>query len=260
MKPITIAIIVFGFAGALPAALRKTAEVIVNIDMTADGKKIERPTPEKPAYYVPVILGYHEQGEIVGGEKPPSRVEVIRQLGKALAKEGYVLQALRPDANKTVPSLILVFEWGYLNPLITDYGEDSTVMGADSSEAIAHVTANFNQNEMLTLVAGDAAYRQASLSTSEWEKLRDAMSEGRYYVVVTAFDFAASLKGEKILLWRARMSTERQGVWMDDVVPALVASGAPIFGREQDRPRIFSQPMREGKVEVGTPTVVGTKP
>src|SRR6185436_15945768 len=86
---------------AAGAAVSQKAEVIVNIDMTADGKKVERPTPDKPAYYVPVILGYHTGGEIVAGEKPPSRAEVIRQLGKALAKEGYVLQATRPDASKT---------------------------------------------------------------------------------------------------------------------------------------------------------------
>src|SRR5262245_58104027 len=95
---------------AVAAGPKPAAEVIVNIDLTPEGRKVERPSAEKPAYYVPVILGYHTAGEIVAGDKPPARVEVIRQLGRALAKEGYVLQAVRPDANRTVPSLILVFE------------------------------------------------------------------------------------------------------------------------------------------------------
>lgn len=43
---------------------------------------------------------------------------------------------------------------------------------------------------------------------------------------------------------------------MDQVVPALVAASAPIFGREMDRPQFTVRPIRDGKVEVGTPTVV----
>ncbi len=249
-------------AAAVPTAFAAPAraEVVVNIDMTPDGKKVPRPTAEHPAYYVPVILGYHTNGQIIAGERPPSRAELIRDMGKALAKEGYVLQALRPDNKTTLPSLILCFEWGYLNPQISDLGEDPTVIGADSSTTIPRVVADFNQREMLTLVAGDAIYRGASFSTSDWERLRDAATEGRYYIIVSAYDFEASLKGEKKLLWRARMSTERQGVWMNDVVPALIAGGAPIFGRELPRPQFLSAAIRDGKVEIGTPTVVEDKP
>lgn len=264
MNPIKIASATF-LAAALPALSVslfaagndvRQVQVIVNIDMTAEGKKVPRPTPEKPAYYVPVTLGYHTAGEIIAGEKPPARAEMIRQLGQALAKEGYVLQALRPDANKTTPSLILTFEWGYLNPQKTDFGEDPAVVPVDSSQEIPRVIGDFNHREMLTLVAGDSIYRSTLFSESEWERLRDAVDEGRYYVIVSAFDFAASLKGERVLLWRARMSTERQGIWMDDVLAALVTSGAPIFGRTVDRPQFMSRPLREGRVDIGTPTVV----
>lgn len=230
-------------AGASDKAKVSNAEVIANSDLTADGRKLVRPTPTHPAYYVPVILGYHTGGEIVVAEQPPSRADVLRQLGRALAKEGYVLQALRPDANTTQPSLILAIEWGYLNPDVFN--------AADSSKMEPRVVADFNQREMLTLVAGASVYRGEAFTTSEWVRLRDAVSEGRYYIVVSAYDFAASLTGTRTLLWRARMSTERQGVEMSDIVGALVNGGAPLFGRETKLPQWTSYPVREGRVIIG---------
>lgn len=225
--------------------------MIANTDLTADGRKVARPTPDHPAYYVPVILGYHEGGEIIAGEKPPSRADVLRQVGKALAKEGYVLQALRTDANTTQPSLILAIEWGYLNPDVMDFGDDPTFGFADSSQTTPRVAANFNQREMLTLIAGASIYRGEAFTTSEWGRLRDAAAEGRYYIIVSAYDFAASLKGIRTLLWRVRMSTERQGVEMSDIVDALVNGGAPLFGRETRLPQWTSYPVREGRVIIG---------
>ena len=227
------------------------AEVIANAEVTDDGRKVARPTPEHPAYYVPVILGYHASGEIVAGEKPPSRADVLRQLGRTLAKEGYVLQALRPEANTTRPSLILAIEWGYLNPDVMDFGDDPAFTPADSSQKAPRLVADFNQREMLTLIAGASVYQGAAFTTSEWERLRDAAAEGRYYIVVSAYDFEASLKGTRTLLWRARMSTERQGVEMSDVISALVSGGAPLFGRETKLPQWTSYPVREGRVIIG---------
>lgn len=237
------------------------AAVIVNVDLTEEGRKIPPPTPGRPAYYVPVILGYHESGKIVAGEEPPKREELIRQLGGALAKEGYVLQALRPDANRTLPALILAIEWGYLNPLVIEHGGLDLSTGEGGTMAPPGIRDNpaqdtstdFNQAEMITLVAGSAIKRQAAFTSGDWEKLRDAVAEGRYYIIVSAFDFQASLKGEQKLLWRARMSTERQGVWMNDVVPTLVTAGAPLFGRQTDLPRWTYYPVREGRVILHEP-------
>jgi hypothetical protein len=239
--------------------------VIVNVDLTDEGRKIARPTPEQPAYYVPVILGYHEGGKIIGGEQPPSRQEMLRQLGRALAKEGYVLQAVRPNANQTLPSLILAFEWGYLNPDTSNFGlmdlttgEGGTLNPGEvrTKSSLATGTADYNQAKMVTLVAGAGAAAQlatggsAGMLQSDWDMLREAVTEDRYFIIVSAFDFAASLKGEQKLLWRARMSTQRHGVWMDDVLPALVTVGAPVFGRKTI-PTFTTVPITRGTVKLG---------
>jgi hypothetical protein len=251
-------------ASAVGADKDRHVEIIANIDMTPEGRKVPRPTPENPAYYVPVTLGYNEGGVIIAGEKPPVRSELLRQMAQALAKEGYILQALRPNANETTPSLILAFEWGYLNPVVSEHGaldlqtgEGGTMSpGAIRSDPTQATSTELNQNEMVTLVAGGAMKRQVTFSEGEWSRLREAVAEGRYYLIVSAYDFAASLKGEQVLLWRARMSSPRQGVWMDDVVPALVTGGALIFGRDLDRPQFVLKRIRDARVEIGTETVV----
>lgn len=260
-------VLALGLTGAALCAEppRNRAEVAINADLTAEGEKYPRPTPDRPAYYVPVILGWHEGGKIVAGEEPPKRELVLKQLGQALAKEGYVLQALRPDANKTLPSLIIAVEWGYLNPLVSDHGALDLSTGDGGSMAPAEIrndptqtgVSDFNQSEMVALVAGPAfAARLAAtgslgLTQRDWERLRDAVAEDRYFVIVSAYDFEASVKGEQRLLWRARMSTARHKVWMDDVLPALVAAGAPLFGRQTEAPAWKEYPVREGRVVLG---------
>jgi len=241
----------------LPARERR-AEVAANGDLTEAGLKIPPPTPGQPAYYVPVILGWREEGRIVAGEEPPKRETMLRELGHALAKQGYVLQALRPDANKTVPSLIIAVEWGYLNAVKLETGalDLQTADGGSMSppelrsDPTQSTTTDFNQREMITLVAGSAVKRQVLFTQSDWDKLSAAVSEGRYFIVVSAYDFAASMKGEQKLLWRTRMSTSRQGVWMKDVVSALVTTGAPLFGRQSEAPAWKEYPVRDGRVEM----------
>ncbi len=244
----------------------RLAEIVANADVTAEGRLVPTPTPARPAYYVPVIDGWHEEGRIVAGEEPPKRAEVLRLVGQALAKEGYILQALRPDANTTTPSLIIRVEWGYLNPVITNEGALNLTTGDGGTMAVPGMrddptqreSTNFNEREMVALVAGSAIKREAFFSEADWQKVNNAIAEGRYYLMVSAYDFAASLKGDQVLLWRTRMSTPRQGVWMRDVVPALVSAGTPLFGRQTDVPTWQDFRVREGRVELGDLKVIET--
>jgi hypothetical protein len=245
---------------AFCAALKKDkAEVVANADLTEEGRQAQRPTADHPIYYVPVIHGWHEAGKIVAGEEPPKRADVLRHLAQALAKEGYVLQALRSDANTTTPSLIIHIAWGYMNPDVVESGglDLGTSEGGSMAPAglrndpTQSTAADFNANDMLTLVIGSNLERQTSLSQDDWDKVGVAVGEGRYFIIVSAYDFAASVRGEQKLLWCTRMSTARQGVWMSDVVPALVTTGASLFGRQTDVPTWKAYPVRAGRVDLG---------
>jgi hypothetical protein len=246
----------FGLLAPLPAtalAARQgdNAAVAANGDLTPEGKLVPRPTREQPAYYVSVILGWHEAGQVVAGEEPPKREMVLLEVAQALAKEGYILQALRSDANTTTPSLIIAIEWGYMNPSKLEVPNPPDLTGDSSKPMETATTIMVDQRNMITLVAGSAIHRRVFFTQIDWDKLRDAVDEGRYFVIVSAYDFEASVKGEQVLLWRTRMSTPRQGVWMNDVVVALVTAGTPLFGRQSDVPTWQEFRVREGRVEMG---------
>lgn len=250
-------VVLLGFAAVDVRARAPTEiEVIANVSMTPAGRKVPHPTSEQPAYYVPVIFGYHQVGQLTARDTPPSRKELVRLVGQALARQGYVLQAARANAAKTLPSLVLTFEWGSLQPATTDFGEDATQFGLGSDQTAPHVVASFNADQLRTLVLGDGAVGDGdtmfSVPTLE-QRLREAVEESRYYLIVSAYDFAASMKGQQVLLWRARMSVDQRGVMMDDVVSALVSAGAELFGRSLVTPQLSMRKVREGKVQVGAP-------
>jgi len=53
------------------------------------------------------------------------------------------------------------------------------------------------------------------------------------------------------------MTVNALGVNMLETVPSLISSAGPYFGREMADPVVLTKRIsREGKVEVGTPTVV----
>jgi len=222
----------------------KEVDVNVVVDLTEDGRKVAPPSREHPAYYFPVVAGYKEMGSIVAGEKKPPDAPVAPLLAKALAAQGYLVVGPKTPA----ASLIFVFHWGYMNPTI-----DEVALGnpEDLPQQLF-----WNEKEMLGLVAGHTLGNLASIGSEREDVLR-AAREDRYFVIVSAYDFAAAKEKKRKLLWVAKMSTPSNRVTLAEVLPAMIASGGPHFGRETDRPKSVTAPIaREGKVEVGTPTVV----
>ena len=225
-------------AGA--SAAEPQIEVNVNVAMTPAGRKLPPPSPAKPVYYYPFVGGWREAGARVAGEQKPPAKPIVHQLARALARQGYLVI----DAEHREPALLLVIFWGYMNPEIVDFGTPDEPQKEF-----------FNRKEMLALVGGQA------LGMLDLDFEREAVLQGaeddRYFVVVSAYDFAAARQKKKVLLWSARMSTPSAGVRIAEVIPGLITSGGPHFGRETTRPLWTPAPLaREGTVEVGTPTVV----
>ena len=218
----------------------KDVDVNVVVDLTDDGRKVAPPSREHPAFYYPVLAGYREMGALVAGEKSPPPTPVARLLAKALAAQHYFVVGPKTPP----PSLILVFHWGYMNPQVDDVGTD------DAPQQLF-----WNEKEMLALVAGNTL---GNLGLSfEREDVLQAARDDRYFVIVSAYDFEAAKQKKKKLLWQAKMSTPSNRVTLAEVLPAMIASGGPHFGRETERPKSVAAPIvREGKVEIGTPTVV----
>ena len=82
-----------------------------------------------------------------------------------------------------------------------------------------------------------------------------------YFVVATAYDYAAVARGEKRLLWRTKMTVDAQGVNMKESLGPLIASAGPLFGREMTEATVVSRKIsREGTVTIGTAVEVPDPP
>ena len=78
-----------------------------------------------------------------------------------------------------------------------------------------------------------------------------------YVVVATAYDFHGVENRQKIPLWQTRMAVEAQGVAMDEVLRPLIVNAGVFLGRETPEAVVIAKRLnREGRVDVGTPTVV----
>ena len=219
----------------------KNADVNVVVDMTEAGKKVAPPTKEKPAIYYPVLAGYRESGSLVAGEKSPPPNNVAKLLAKALAAQHYYVMGAKTPA----PTLLLVFHWGYMNPQIDDTGDP------DNPSAIF-----WNQKEMLALVAGNTLKNVGAFGFERDDILQN-IRDDRYFVIVSAYDFEAAKEKKKVLLWQAKMSTPSNRVSLAETIPSMITAGGPRFGRETRLPESVTAPLaKEGKVEVGTPTIV----
>ena len=234
-----LAFMILSFAVQAYAADNVNCEVIVTVDQTEAGKKIEPPTHDHPAYYFPIVTGYREEGFRTAGEIVPDRAKIIQQLAKALAKQNYfVVSAKTPP-----PSVLLVFHWGYINPV-----SDPTGGNADDGPSAGPITEH-EARKMTVLVAGHSA---SVIDPYFDHDIMDAVHEDRYFVIVIAYDMAAAQKHERKQLWIAKMSTPRTGVSLDDVAGALISSGAPFFGQETSRPKVqLVTIIPHGKVEMG---------
>jgi hypothetical protein len=77
-----------------------------------------------------------------------------------------------------------------------------------------------------------------------------------YFVVAVAYDAAAAKQGKAKQLWITKISTNSQGLAMDETLPALANNGRKIFGHETDGPVLTAARLFDGRVEVGQAVVV----
>jgi hypothetical protein len=88
------------------------------------------------------------------------------------------------------------------------------------------------------------------------EFLVDQASDDCYYVVASAYDYAAFARQQRTLLWRTRMTVNSRGVSQVQSLPTLITTAAPYFGRDMLESEVIVKRAREGEITIGTPTVI----
>ncbi|MEO6569316.1 MAG: hypothetical protein ABIO94_11190 [Opitutaceae bacterium] len=77
-----------------------------------------------------------------------------------------------------------------------------------------------------------------------------------YFTNASAYDYDSVERGEKKLLWRTKMTVEAGGVSLEEILNPLIVNAGPYLGKETDAVILKKPISRDGKVQVGTPTVI----
>lgn len=254
----------------LPKAFQKNPLVNMTVitEMTAEGKQVAPPTGENPAYYLGQAGGFHVEGH-PAGDVPPPPAEIERSVQKALSASHYL-----PAPEGRVPQLLLVFHWGAHNHLdreFPDLGHKNMISRAAlvGGKKFSEEFARALEDEDTYKEAGSYQTLGDSLSplrlfkdknAHNTELVEQAMADC-YYVAVSAYDYGRLARGEKILLWRTKMTVDARGISMTETMPTLIATGGTYFGREMEQAVTpIRRVLRQGRVQVGTPQVVKERP
>jgi hypothetical protein len=266
----------FHLSDLLPRSLQRNPKLEISIltELTPDGKKITAPDSDHPTYYALWDGGLVEAGDTVAGERPPKKEQLAAMMERALASSGYL-----PATKEHPPTLVIHYRWGSYNHLTSldtsdpssssgEGDETSTSTDAPSGDDLTDPMVRKNLFTRAALVGGPK-FAQELLHASDLRlmdqfRLKDPRNEDLvemalgdlYFVVAVGYDGEAARLGKAKPLWTTKISTNSQGLSMDDTVPALASNGRRLFGHETDGPVLAEPRLFGGKVEVGEPFVV----
>jgi hypothetical protein len=236
----------------IPRGFQRDPRLDVNVitEVSDGGRALPRPSAARPTYYVGFDTGLKEEGDLYAGERKP-RPELLHDaMIKALRVNGYLLSdAAHP------PTQAIYFVWGSFNKLTFTGAGDELELENLAARAALVGGQRFAVEFMQAYSLGRRFVTSFKLKDPHNEWLVDLAESNLYFIIATSYDFAAATQHQKKILWRTKMSTDSNGLTMDGSVPTLVASSGAYFGKESAPVRLDRPMIKEGQVEVGTPTV-----
>jgi len=229
---------------SLPVAspARDMMDYVAVAEQTDRGAALAPVSPDHPVTYVARDGGYIEAGDAIAGVKPPTPEAVAQGLRLALATQGY-----RPAADGAAPSLLLTYHWGLIRP-VRYAMYDSYLHATNGTRLPFEESPRLRQDS--TLKARIALVAPTDLARDTRDRfvginhvttgvyvtgpMRDTLQVAlysRYFVIVTAYDYAALAQGETTTLWRVRLSAADNAANADQAVPTLAAATGLYLGR-----------------------------
>jgi hypothetical protein len=224
-----------GLVAALAALVTPQASAGIfsdNIDMlvVAEAPNGSLSQQGGPETFAALDGGYIEAGDPIAGDTAPTAEQVSQSLRAALANQG-----MQPSPS---PSVVLTYHWGVLRidhrQIRVPYGIKTNLearielvsthqLGAEVENHILlnEKSGNINQDAVSTRIMGGPAVT-----------VGEEASQPRIFVIVSAYDYQGLLHRDAKLLWRVKMSAREQSGEMAQVIPALLAGGAPYFGKD----------------------------
>ncbi len=223
---LALAAVLFLLPGASYAG--SSVDLIVVAEQTAQGVKLARPTPEHPAYYLAFDAGAVDAGLPAGSAPRLAAAAIEQPLHNALRSEGY-----EAATAQIAPSLVLISHWGCIRPgvpsrLVWEGRLDGVAMGRPVSVS-----------EEFSIEGGAADDRSPPPVPRKQARLAP---DARYFVVVSAYDFADLARQKPTLLWRVQLSAPVSRGAITEVLPALATGGGPFLARSFDSRHIIPTP------------------
>ena len=244
-------------AGVLDWLLPKRDVQVIAVTDTTPVGALRRPvSPASPVYYSAVSAGFRDFGGMVAGEKIPAKEEVLRTIGKVLARQGYL-----PSTEEHPPSLLLFWTWGTMNTdrmysLSPDDTEGRQInrqqllrfLGAYKLGLVSKEPGSFQDQMFLS----GALFRDA-----DSEMISDLATEDLYVAAISAYDYGAASRQQKVLLWTTKISCPSRGLALAETLPAMLALAGPYIGRETAKPvSVKATDKFKPEIKIGDPTVV----
>lgn len=232
-------------------------EVLVVADALQNVPAGLRPSPGQPIYYV-LAKGEVTLGESVAGIKMPAAAAMEKAIVSSLAGEGFV----RTEIGGPMPSIFILATWGDANFADFSYRpEVDQNQSAEEQEAQAKfqaaldaTTAASRDRRKAENLVGTA--KMLALPPAEMDRVMAASNEDRLYISLLALDAEAFRQKKRKVLWRTSMTIDARHK-LADMVPAMLASAAPFFGRNANTPVFADDNYRRNfEVQVGEAKVV----
>lgn len=234
---------------------KREVQVIAVTDTTPVGALRRSASPANPIYYMAVSAGYRDFGGIIAGEKAPPKEEVFKTIAKVLAKQGYL-----PATDQHPPSLILFWTWGTMN---TDRFYTGNPDDLDGRQVNQRQLMRFMGAYKLGLISKEPNALRDELMPgvlfrdADQELITNLATEDLYVAAISAYDYGAAVRKEKVLLWTTKISCPSIGLAMKDTLPAMLALAGPHIGRETAKPvSIKATDQFKPEVKIGDPTLV----
>jgi len=234
--------LLFAFAAALAVAQENTGELNVGVRSQIQGwPKASKAEAARHAEETrKLTYGILQVSEIPSVEKlvkPVDALAVAQELERQLAAQGFV--KMKP---KTKPDIVITAAYGrgwlpnpYQSETATNLTGDGppTVSITDMSQLIRQKQFNYEEK----------------LQRANYEKL---------YIRVEAWKYPSTPDEKPQRLWTTLMNVDDPDHRdFNAVFKEMLSVGAAYFGRGVDEPEVETfRPLPEGRVDVGTPTVV----
>ena len=221
-------------AGLYDLLFHHDVQVITSTDIAPAGALLRPASPSEPVYYLALIKGYHDFGATMGGEKIPAKEQMVGDIARVLAKEGYL-----PTNALHKPTQVIMFAWGTLNPDVKPNAGDLDLPDAQLNY---RQVMRFLGGDKLGLVnASPADWTESTLpGLTRFDPDADALAHlagDEFYVVALAsYEFPVVQPKHPRLLWQTKISCPAIGLVLADTAPTMLAIAAPHIGRPTARP------------------------